>query len=123
MLRLALHSYTQFKWNPIVLCQSHPHIHRPDGLKCPGIAGASCLVEEEPMPGAKSPFQRRHPPEMRERAVRMVQEAIAESRERVGAVTRVARQLGNPIFGCVRVFTVARLCGVQATDGHRDKEH
>ena len=46
------------------------------------------------MTGAKSPFQRRYPPEMRERAVRMVHEAIAESGERVGAVTRVARQLG-----------------------------
>jgi transposase len=31
---------------------------------------------------------------MRERAVRMVREAIAESGERVGVVTRVARQLG-----------------------------
>jgi transposase len=31
---------------------------------------------------------------MRERAVRMVHEAIVESGERVGAVTRVARQLG-----------------------------
>jgi transposase len=41
-----------------------------------------------------SPFQRRYPPELRERAVRMVCEAIAESGERVGAVTRVARQLG-----------------------------
>jgi transposase-like protein len=41
-----------------------------------------------------SPFQRRYPPELRERAVRMVHEAIAESGERVGAVTRVARQLG-----------------------------
>jgi transposase len=46
------------------------------------------------MTGSKSPFQRRYPPEMRERAVRMVHEAIAESGERVGAVTRVARQLG-----------------------------
>ena len=46
------------------------------------------------MTGAKSPFQRRYPPEMRERAVRMVHAAIAESGERVGAVTRVARQLG-----------------------------
>jgi transposase len=41
-----------------------------------------------------SSFQRRYPPELRERAVRMVHEAIAESGERVGAVTRVARQLG-----------------------------
>jgi len=38
--------------------------------------------------------QRRYPPELRERAVRMVREAIAESGERFGAVTRVARQLG-----------------------------
>src|SRR5919199_3042205 len=45
------------------------------------------------MAAPKSPF-RRYPPEMRERAVRMVHEAIAESGERVGAVTRVARQLG-----------------------------
>ena len=46
------------------------------------------------MAASNSPFQRRYPPEMRERAVRMVHEAIAESGERVGAVTRVARQLG-----------------------------
>src|SRR5205085_7000650 len=46
------------------------------------------------MAAPKSPFQRRYPPEMRERAVRMVRETIAESGERVGAVTRVARQLG-----------------------------
>ena len=36
----------------------------------------------------------RYPPELRERAVRMVHETIAESGERQGAVTRVARQLG-----------------------------
>jgi transposase len=46
------------------------------------------------MAGSNSPFQRRYPLEMRERAVRMVHEAISESGERVGAVTRVARQLG-----------------------------
>jgi transposase len=46
------------------------------------------------MATTNSPFQRRYPPEMRERAVRMVREAIVESGERVGAVTRVARQLG-----------------------------
>src|SRR5205807_9904255 len=46
------------------------------------------------MASTKSPFQRRYPPELRERAVRMVHEAIAESGERVGAVTRVARQRG-----------------------------
>src|SRR5712691_11509243 len=46
------------------------------------------------MAASNSAFQRRYPSEMRERAVRMVREAIAESGERVGAVTRVARQLG-----------------------------
>jgi transposase len=46
------------------------------------------------MAAANSRFQRRYPQEMRERAVRMVHETIAESGERVGAVTRVARQLG-----------------------------
>jgi transposase len=38
--------------------------------------------------------QRRYPPELRERAVRMVREAIAEGGESFGVVTRVARQLG-----------------------------
>jgi len=47
------------------------------------------------MSNPNSPFQRRYPPELRERGVRLVREAIAESGERVGAVTRVARQLGN----------------------------
>src|SRR2546427_12832709 len=42
----------------------------------------------------KSPSQRRYPPELRERAVRMVLEAIAENGERFGVITRVARQLG-----------------------------
>jgi transposase len=41
-----------------------------------------------------SRFQRRYPVEMRERAIRMVRETIAESGERQGAVSRVARQLG-----------------------------
>ena len=36
----------------------------------------------------------RHPPELRERAVRMVQETIKETGERHGVVTRVAVQLG-----------------------------
>ena len=45
------------------------------------------------MAAPKSPF-RHYPPEMRARAVRMVHEAIAETGERVGVVTRVARQLG-----------------------------
>ena len=43
---------------------------------------------------SKHPSQRRYPPELRERAVRMVREAIAEGGESFGVVTRVARQLG-----------------------------
>jgi transposase len=38
--------------------------------------------------------QRRYPPELRDRAVRMVLDTIAESGERQGVVGRVARQLG-----------------------------
>ena len=41
-----------------------------------------------------SPFQRRYPPELRERAVWMVFETASERGERFGAVTRVAGQLG-----------------------------
>jgi len=40
------------------------------------------------------PTQRRYPPELRERAVRMVRETVAEQGERHGAITRVARSLG-----------------------------
>jgi transposase len=47
----------------------------------------------EPVARPNNPFHR-YPPELRERAVRMVHETIAESGERQGAVTRVARQLG-----------------------------
>ncbi len=46
------------------------------------------------MSTTNSRFQRRYPPELRERAVRMVREAIAENGERFGVVSRVARQLG-----------------------------
>ena len=40
------------------------------------------------------PFQRRYPPELRECAVRLVAETVAERGDRHGAVTHVARQLG-----------------------------
>ena len=40
------------------------------------------------------PFQRKYPPELRERAVRMVFEQAEQYGERFGAVTRVAKQLG-----------------------------
>jgi transposase len=41
-----------------------------------------------------SPTQRRYPPELRERAVRMVFETIKETGQRHGVVTRVGLQLG-----------------------------
>ena len=41
------------------------------------------------------PAQKRYPPELRERAVRLVAEAIDhQGGERFGVITRVARQLG-----------------------------
>ena len=54
------------------------------------------MEDDGVMPDNKSPspFQRRYPPEMRERAVRLVAETIAEQGERHGAMTRVARELG-----------------------------
>ena len=42
----------------------------------------------------RHPSQRRYPPELRERAVRMVHEMAVEDGQRYGVVTRVARQLG-----------------------------
>jgi transposase len=38
--------------------------------------------------------QKRYPPELRERAVRMVLETIEQTGERLGVITRIARQLG-----------------------------
>lgn len=46
------------------------------------------------MSTSKQPSQQRYPAELRERAVRMVHEAIAERGERFGVVSEVARQLG-----------------------------
>jgi len=40
------------------------------------------------------PAQKRYPPELRERAVRMVLETMEQTGERVGVITRIARQLG-----------------------------
>jgi len=45
-------------------------------------------------PKRSHPSQRRYPPEIRERAVRMVREALKESDRSHGVVTRVAGQLG-----------------------------
>jgi transposase len=46
------------------------------------------------MAESKHPAQRRYPPELRERAVRMVLETAEQNGDRHGVVTRVARQLG-----------------------------
>lgn len=40
------------------------------------------------------PSQKRYPPELRDRAVRMVLEAMEQTGQRVGVITRIARQLG-----------------------------
>ena len=48
----------------------------------------------EPHPTSHHPSQRRYPPELKERAVRMVLESAAQDGERQGVITRVARQLG-----------------------------
>ncbi|MDQ6617806.1 MAG: transposase [Actinomycetota bacterium] len=40
------------------------------------------------------PAQKRYPPEMKERAIRLVSETIAETGEAHGVVGRIARQLG-----------------------------
>jgi transposase len=42
----------------------------------------------------KHPGQKRYPPELRERAVRMVLETIEQTGERFGVVNRIAHQLG-----------------------------
>lgn len=47
------------------------------------------------------PAQKKHPPELRERAVRMERDAIAEQGgQTFGVVTRVARQLGVGTSRC-----------------------
>ena len=67
---------------------------------------------------SSSPFQRRYPPELRERAVRMVLETASEQGERFGVVTRVAKQLerenrelrrANEILKSAAVFFGAEL--------------
>jgi transposase len=43
---------------------------------------------------AAHPSTKRYPPELRERAVRMVLETIRQTGQRTGVITRIARQLG-----------------------------
>jgi transposase len=49
---------------------------------------------EQQRPSRRGEVQRRYPPELKERAVRLVQQTAAEQGERHGAVGKVAHQLG-----------------------------
>lgn len=72
--------------------------------------------------------QKRYPPELRERAVRMVQEGVeAQGGQRFGVVTRVARQLGigsESLRQWVRQCEVdeGRRPGTSTADGKRIAE-
>ena len=44
--------------------------------------------------GSKHPSSKRYPAELKERAVRLVEQTIAESGDEAGVISRVARQLG-----------------------------
>jgi transposase len=73
------------------------------------------------------PAQRRYPPELRERAVRMVQETIEQTGERHGVITRVAHQLGigsESLRGWVRQAEVdgGQRPGVTTTEQQRIAE-
>jgi transposase len=74
--------------------------------------------------GSKHPTQRRYPPELKERAVRLVLESIEQSGEEFGAVPRVARQLGvgvESLRGWVKQALVdgGRRAGVTTADQRR----
>jgi len=76
------------------------------------------------MSDRKHPVQHRYPPELRERAVRMVLETIEAEGQRFGVVTRIARQLGigqESLRGWVRQAEVdgGRRLGVSTEDKRR----
>ncbi len=73
------------------------------------------------------PAQKRYPPELRERAVRMVLETMEQTGERVGVITRIARQLGigaESLRGWVRQAEVDGGCrpGVPTAERQRIAE-
>ena len=70
------------------------------------------------------PAQKRYPPELRERAVRMVLETMEQTGQRVGVITRIARQLGigaESLRGWVRQAEVdgGRRLGVPTAERQR----
>ena len=74
------------------------------------------------------PTQKRYPPELRERAVRMTQELIAEQGgQRFGVVSRVARELGigtESLRGWLKQADIddGRRPGTSSADGRRIAE-
>jgi transposase len=73
------------------------------------------------------PSQKRYPPELRERAVRMVLETMEQTGQRVGVITRIARQLGvgaESLRGWVRQAEVdgGRRPGVPTAERQRIAE-
>jgi transposase len=77
---------------------------------------------------SKHPSQKRYPPELRERAVRMARDAITEQGgQSFGVVTRVARQLGvgpESLRGWLRQTEIdsGRRPGTSSADAQRIAE-
>ena len=65
------------------------------------------------MSTTNGPTQRRYPPELRERAVRMVLETIKETGQRHGVVTNRELRRANEILRSAPAFFAAELDGRQ----------